>query len=670
MSQRYDVFRVRGEGGGFSKWGTAFLIGDDTLITCRHVVTEYPDGNNNVITDIKVLPNIGENPIKCYIAGWDTEEDKLKEATVVVLKTEDNLFKREMPANGSVNDGPLHVTLDGFTAFNESADPITISSINEVSNKQDPQKGIQCYDTKEWVNRNIEVENKIIYDYEGLSGSPIYSRLGDPCGIFVAHKAYENGPSIFGYGYCDQAFHDSLRKALEMAKRKEREKAQQKALQSIPTFAEYVAEACHDRPDGLRVLYDLEEYKRKYPNYAEKISDEEIEAQQSNLENFLFQICDAGREIDGASAKKKRDLALRTLGEFYGNNPQYILDMYISGLYSVLLDAYIENKKEPHLLEAAIILLEVAAEKLPEDFPQRYQFLTECYLALDKDTDAQKAIEQAKKLCKFNTNCYADIQILSTCCRTAEGEEMGNADVLDALRKAYENRPEGCEGYLCATGARRMWSYYLANNLDKPDFEYAANSVKEAFNLDSLVDSEDGRKEDDVCFKHIYLKALDYYTSKGFEGYKDWHEFRTKVAQMPLYDRIEGENLKPQEDEKWRSSLNRWNCNGRNSVKETLKSTDVLEYAYSYATIPETFATLLQENVHKALFVKVTDCPQMSAEAFEDCSKGYGLLFSDKLGLKGNDSYYQLDGDARLYIYEYQPEEGKSLPVWHLVCMK
>ena len=645
--------------------GNAFLTDEELLITVRHVVGASRIKDLSLPCKIMLNPRNGGEKIECQILEHD--EDEFDNSTLVLLKPQWKLPHHALRVAKTVLETPK-LEIAGYLSggFEEltiaEAKPIVLQNI---------------VGTGEKVNTGIVI-NSSHETYGTFSGSPVVCG-NEILGVLIA-EAVISGLAYKVYALCDQEFRqrvEKLRKRLQ-----EKLEAQQKASQPAPTFAEYVADACDDCPNGLRVLYDLDEYKRKHPNYAEKNSDEEIVAQQSKLKDFLFQMGKAGRAGVEDFARIIKNNALEVLAGLYSgdSNIKKRQNVYISAMFDVFSSEYLSSETRCKNLESVKHLLDVAAEDFEDAkyfHAYRHLLLAHYYIALARPTEAEVELREVENRCQQNPNCYAYMCNLDERRLSLGDGETDCARATRYLNEAVDHRPEESHFSLTYTGAWRQLAYYQAKTADTNDddwnlgqFKKALESVENAYQGDCKEGgSENGRKQDGDYFKYICRKALDHYVQKGFDGYRDWRKFYTEAATKRLYT-IWGNDLEEETMRRWIGLLAPRNCNGRNSVQETLKSTDVLEYAYSCAKIPETFATLLQENVHKALFVQVTDCRAVPAEEFESLSNQFDQKFRSIQEMKGNDFYYALDEGVRLYMYEYQHEEGKSLPVWHLVCMK
>ena len=647
MSKGYDhlrqVFEIECTGKG-NAFLTDELAKEGLLITVRHVVE---DGWNGV-SSIWLNPGDGGKKIECEILTHDALNDEgsdklgaFMDSTLVLLKAKGELPDKDFK-EGKEAETKSQIQASVYGYLNGGCETHRIKGFDEdIPDKVEK--------TGERISGKLTME-ETLGDMHSLSGAPIRFGVDDASGVFIAQRN-NDGKAYAGYAL----YGGEYKRRMGIIRKRLKDLENKAAEKQILSFAEYVAEVCNDRPNGLpRLLGNPSEYTSRYP-------DQDISVHQKMLRAFWFKICNAGREIDIDSAKKIRDQALEILGELYCNSKQ-ILDVYISALYGVLLTAYQERTSLPERMKAIKNLLDVAADDFEKDFPHRHLFLAEYYVASEESREALSELEEASKLCLLewmNTNCYASICILRTCCRTPEGEVLKNETVLSNLAMAIRNRPDVCQFYICNTGAYRMMANYQANCAY---FHDAVNSVEYAFGLDSKADSQKGCDDDHECFRSICSKALDYYVHQGFGSYEQWCTFRAYVARSPLY-RQSYCGFEVEIQDKWIAALDRWNQN-----RFDLRGIKGLKYEEAEETEGfnhETFGKLLDQCVNVELFLRVLD---LDEQTFEEERESRDKVLCKIPGLEEAVSIHKLENDAYLYIHEYKPDGKKTLPVWHLIC--
>lgn len=668
-NENIQVFRIRcgydGKSGG-NKYGNAFLYADNRLITVRHVVQAFYDGKNKII---ELKPNGDGEKIKCEIIGWDG--DAFDGATLVVLKPEVDMRVETTKSRPNIEDSTGKVQMKGFLRWTENI-PLTATIEYVSGDLGSGTKGIKFPKTNEWVNAQISVKGIDIDSYQGLSGAPIINIHGKICGVFNGQFAIGQ-KAVCEYAFCNDSFFDALDEAWAMADRSEQpappEEPEVPEAPEVLSFAEYVARACEDCPTGIGVVYAKpNEYERQYPG-QDHSKDRQV------LEDFLKQMELAGVEIDPDSAKAARNKALEKLKQLYCDQ-KHLQNVYIASLYWVLRLAYVKRASEPWRLEAVKNLLDIACEGFLPDMPQRHLFLAEWYLAMNQGTVAAKELKAAERVCSAefqNTNCYANLCILTICCPTEDGEKRACQDVINSLHEAIRRRPKGCSSYFNHTEIFRMVAAYQANQAR--EYTSAVRWITDAFELDSGASAPaEGWQKDDVCFLEIFNSALDWYGAKGLRGYSGWYKFWIHAVRCPMYKRIYGEDLEKKGNDLWIRELRKWNGN-----RTPLVPGDEIVYEHSETVRmdEQELQRLLEVCIEKGFYLKVSDI-KMDDQLFREVCGAYDkFIRSNRFGGGSIELVDEVAFDdqssgqgAYLYIYQYALPNHDPVPIWHLISNK
>lgn len=546
MSRKYEVFRViceKTETGEVISRGAAFLIEDNQLITCKHVIEK---GCDDITYSIKVLPNNGGIPIKCCIFAWD--EIYLRESTIVLLKPEKDMTANKEQSIGRSDAAPQSRVIEGFIDDKSGADPIPISNVNPVSNPCDTNKGKRFDKTDEWINRTIEIANSNIINYQGLSGSPMYDTNGEIFGVFNAQKAYENNRAIFGYGYCDDAFAQSLKDVRDKADQKEKEEAAKKAEEErraaeepLPSFAEYVAKVCNDCLTGFCSLDSLlSEYKKLYFNGV-------YEQDKKSLELFEQQIWAAATDCDIEVVSDIAHKAMGMLKSIYKDKKQ-CMNVYASALFMAFYNASQQKSSEAYMLESAKMLLDVdPTPSFGYDFPQRHLLLAEYHALNANYPELNSALETADKMCDracwieecgqecnrvcwHKTSCHADIHFMMASVPMEDGKGRDTGDIIAHLQHALDCYPDTNRERITQIESKRRQSTFEANS------KRLKNALR-SWQLACLMEKKAGvipiaSDNTEKCLLFLCAKSLDCCKSMGADGWGEWVKFQDDLHKI------------------------------------------------------------------------------------------------------------------------------------------
>lgn len=190
---------------GNNRFGNAFLVGDNKLITVRHVVSKAIFESNPA----DILVHYRQNIIKCEIVNPYSNKS-LSDVTVVLLQPKGN------ESNNLLLDG-FSVAL--FDDTNKSM-PYTIGYLactNEAGEFTKEARGFVTYDEIEEVGKCSKKERQnyafnpkleSLEDFQGLSGSPVFIADG-----FFGLLNYEKsvGEKIDRVvGFCGKEFFEEL----------------------------------------------------------------------------------------------------------------------------------------------------------------------------------------------------------------------------------------------------------------------------------------------------------------------------------------------------------------------------------------------------------------------------------------------------------------------------
>lgn len=676
MSSYCEVYRVCCYSNNKpSTTGNAFVF-NGRLITVRHVVEKaYGSKAEKAGKTVQLKPNEGEGLVECEI--FEHDEDSFDTSTLVVLRPKTDLKMKQVneeERTGNSGEEVHKKSLQGYPKWTESqAEDITISDIKRIPNTSvEGEAKLRHPKTKERYNRQIDLQTKKT-NYKGLSGSPIYNARGELCGIFNAQKA-EDSKAIHGFGLCDSLFHEKRKKLLEKANRKEQDEAVKKTEKNIPSFAEYVADACHDCPPKfLFLLRDPSEYVNRYPG-------KDISACQSKLQDIVESLLwvDALNEASDAAIDAEIKEVYKKLEDLY-SEPTRRLNVYISALNVCVNKAHKERKSNPQGMENIIRLLDHAHTVAGlVDFPYRHLFLAECYIGINKKAEAMKELNIAIKKAGRNTNLLADIYSQIVCC--VKGIE--NSNVLAKLENAKGARPEKSQCCSTYTECLRLLSYYKAENAKAENAEFvgaelvnAVQNIVEAYDLDSSEKGmEEYREEDHKCFQYICNMALNYYTNMGFEGYGDWQAFYRFASGSDMYNKI-ADTFKGTVWNKWIAAMGQ--CRYiQTQLEEVVKEQEIEELEYrsvdESGTNIKNVITGLEYCANKQLIVIEWDIAAGYYDALQEEVEKFRALLRNELSSASEREYPVEKEDAHLYKYECKIDDyGENRPpVWVLICRK
>lgn len=549
MSTEFEVFRVVCEkkpDGSKARtelteneppnWGTAFLVKDNMLITCKHVIEHGMDSH---AYSIKVLPNNDGAPIECRIFEWD--EDEFTESTIVLLKTREILPKKvKTDEDGHANINPYPQKLQGFISLS-SITPVTgVVSVLPMANMEDAV--IVRDDTLERTNQQIHVSEINLTNYKGLSGSPMYDQRGNIFGIFNAQNASLSGNVICGYGYCNAPFHLAKKRVLDKADQKEKEETAKKAEEErkaaeepIPSFAEYVAEVCNDCLTGFCSLDSLlSEYKNLYSNGV-------FEKDTKSLELFEQQIWTAATDCDKEFVSNTAREAMETLKDLYKDMKQCV-NVYASALFMIFYNASQRKSDEAYMLESAKMLLDVdPTSSFGYDFPQRHLLLAEYHALNSNYPELNSELETADQMCNRaclieecaqecdrvcwnETCCHADVHFMMAGVPMADGKERDAGDIIAHLQHALDCYPDIKRERITQIESKRRQSTFEANS---KRFGHALLNWQRAYLMEKKAGVvPQGSDDAEKCLHFLCAKKLDYCKAMEVNGWGEWVKFQ------------------------------------------------------------------------------------------------------------------------------------------------
>lgn len=624
--------------------GNAFLTDGGLLITVKHVVKANQPGLCSHQYPIMLNPGDSGEKIECKILGHD--EDAFEKSTLVLLEPQ-----RELPE-------PTRVVTESVVNPPEMLIKGYLSGIGVPFEVKSSKKENCRNDDNEIANMLISVEGQLPKSVAGMSGSPV-ARGATIYGVLVDQLVDCGGNAFRLWCLCDEDFWtqvEKLRKRL-----REKREFEQKAAQPIPTFAEYVAEACHNCPPKfLSLLQDPSEYTNKYPG-------KDISACQSKLLDILESMLrvDASNDASDDSIDAEIKEVYKKLEDLY-NDHAHRMNVYISVL-GYCVDTADNGEGGQKSIRDVICLLDHARTTADlSDFSYRHLFLAECYIAIGKKTEAVEELEKAKCLAwdeEKRSFFWEELYSQWSCCQESKG--------ITDKRRFLENAKNRCPDAKKAYGAYTECLRSLARlEIKQAEFVDAVENIKEAYEIDRNKEgAEEYIEEDNKHFKYICYKALDYYSGKGVEAYGDWYRFYTRASKSDMYSVIA--DLYPKGILiKWASAMYNWNDN-----RQPLGGVDALKYIHIDGSSVDT--DNLEQEVNSAknkkLILIVRDIQADNSDLFKDLQDKFRTLLCDKLSicLELVRPPEELK-DIYLYIDKYQPNDNEANrpPVWVLICRK
>lgn len=520
------------------KFGNAFLIAENILVTVRHVVENNQKKDKPKKITLKFVESGKETTTDCDIVSHDEQE--FKNSSLVLIKT-----KKPLPIppsmgihTGGIDGLQLEIHSHRLYEGSDEYEPEIVTHHHTSNTKS-------CPNTHEAVTHTLKSDRK---NYEGDSGAPI---INNDClvGILVGQNA-EDGEARHAFALCGNKFFELLERCKKRLSQEDfpieeslvnkdepaiktavgfasiepspftSEAQTPEVLEIKLSYEEELARSCCDNPEGFG---DIMAYFYRLKG-TEK------------LQNFAISLVEASMVTEEFDIENCMETSYNNLKEVYPD-PKQFEDVYFAALYSLFYGAYTtENLSLDNVIRAISI-------RTPKSIGQNC-VLALCYSAKAEYDKTRIHLDEACKLLDGDYRSYhTGIFLLCALLPSKSGDPIPAHIAICYLQKICEKfkDPAAHKGFaaIMARAHRTIARYYSNSGLfDKPMVIDPLDELEQAYSYDlSDPAAEDYLAEDDKYLLGVCENAYRFYTNNP-DGWKKFINKAYDVLDKSGRDRV------------------------------------------------------------------------------------------------------------------------------------